>query len=106
MTLAALMPYLLVAGGYLIRHFDILGKAASLLAGSNPLASPAAPAKSPVFPSLTLGNHPVLSDAVNAAIKQAVGDAVGGHVTSIRGEIEAAVKAAVSAAVADLKPKG
>lgn len=110
MTLATLMPYLLVVGGYLIRHFDLLGKAASLLGGSNPLAGPT-PAPTPVpAPKATglplpaiLGNHPVLSDAVSAAIKQAVSDAVSGHMTSVQSEIQSAVAAAVAAAVADMK---
>lgn len=103
-SLATLVPYLLVAGGYAIRHFNILGKAASLLGVGGASATPTK-AGMPTINVGAPGSHPVLSDAVNAAIKQAVSDVVSGHVSSIKSEIKAAVSAAVAAAVADLKAK-
>lgn len=105
MTFAVILPYLIAGGvGFLVRHFDLFGKLLGAAAGPNPLASPGGSAPPPL-PSVRLGNHPVLSDAVNAAIKAAVNDAVNGHLESVKAEITNAALAAVNAAVADLKGK-
>lgn len=101
MTFATLLPYLIAGvGGFLVRHFNLLGKLTGAAAGPNPF-----PVMLPAVPNITLGSHPVLSDAVNAAIKQAVSDTVSGHLQSVKAEIQAAALAAVNAAVADLKSK-
>ena len=104
-TLASVLPYLLVIGGYAVRHFELFSKLGALIgiaAGPNPLA----PASTgPALPNVTLGNHPILSDAVNAAIRQTVADVTAGHVASIKDELKAVAQAAVAAAIADLKAK-
>ena len=106
MTLATLLPYLIFAAGWLARHWDVLGKLLGVLGGGNPFAAPSAPLPVVKIPLPTvLGSHPVLSDAVNAAIKQAVQDEISGHITSLKSEILLAAKAAAAAAAADLKAK-
>lgn len=103
MTLSVMLPYLLVLAGWLLRHFNLFGHVEllnRLLGKSAPLPTTRLP-----LPTVNLGNHPILSDAVNAAIKQAVADAVAGHIASLKGEILASAKAAAEAAAADLKAK-
>ena len=103
MTFSSILPYLLVIGGYLARHYDVLGKMLSLVglaAGPNP-----ADVASGKPSTVAAGNHPVLSDAVNAAIKQAVADVTAGHIASLKDELKAVAKAAADAAVADIKAK-
>lgn len=103
MTFSVILPYLLSAvAGWLVKHFGLIESLLGKASGPNP-AAPAS--KPPPLPGLNVGNHPILSDAVNAAIKQAVQDAVSGHIASLKGEILASAKAAAEAAAADLKAK-
>ena len=104
-TLASILPYLLVVGGYAVRHFEVFSRlrsALGLASGPHPLV-PASPG--PALPNVVLGDHPILSDAVNAAIRQAVADVTAGHVASFREEAKAILKAGLDAAIADLKAK-
>ena len=101
MTLATLMPYLLVAAGYFARHFDILGKLFPHLSHS----APSVPPNTLPVPTIKLGDHPILNDAVNAAIKQAVSDVMAGHIASLRDELRVVISSAIAVAMADLKPK-
>ena len=112
MTISTLMPYILVVGGYLIRHYEVGSKLAALLGGSSSPSNPATPtgptppAPPPAPPAPILGNHPVLSDAVTAAIRQAVADITGGHLQGLRAEIMAIAKAAADAAIEAVQQKG
>lgn len=112
MTISALMPYILVVGGYLLRHYEVGSKLAAILGGGSSPSNPAAPAvptppaPPPAPPAPILGNHPVLSDAVTAAIRQAVADITGGHLQGLRAEIMAIAKAAADAAVQSVQQQG
>lgn len=98
MSVSALLPYLLVIGGYLVRHYDLVSKVLGLV-GLPGLHAPA--------PSASDGKPagPIVSDAVQAAIKQAVADVTAGHIASLKDELKAVAKAAADAAVADIKAK-
>lgn len=116
MTLELLLPYILSAvGGFALRHFNVLGKLGSLIAGPAAPLAPAIPAATTAHPVLDtikadvsamasklMGTHPVLSDAVTAAIKQAVADETSGQVASAKGELLLVIQAAVKAAMADM----
>lgn len=106
MTLSAILPYLLVVGGYFLRHYEVGSKLAGLLGGPNP-SSPATggdkPLPQPPPPPAAPGSHPVLSDAVHSAVRQLVADVVAGHIVSLRSEIVAIAKAAADAAVANIQ---
>ena len=97
-TFASLLPYLLGAVVYLLGHFQVITKLLQSIAGPQPFL----PSK---LPSIVSGSHPVLSDAVNAAIAKAVSDVSTGHYIGLRAELMAMVEASVSKAVSDLKAK-
>lgn len=102
MTFAALLPFLLsAAGGFAVRHFNILGKLASMLGNGNIRKDPPMPTLSPA----PLNVETILKDAVLAAIRQAAADAFSGHLQSIKQEIVVAVQVAIKAAASDLKAK-
>lgn len=103
LTLSSILPYLLTIGIYLLGHYQAVPKLLSLVglaAGPNPLV-PGVPASK----TLVLPNHPILSDAVNAAIQKGVADATAGHIASLKDELVAVAKAAAEKAVADTKAK-
>lgn len=117
MELNSLMPWLLIVGGYLVCYYDVLYRVFGVRLGRKLAAQSSATVKAqpqavytpmllPAVPNVqaTIG-HPVLSDAVSAAVKAAAVEAVNLHVNATRAEIASAAVSGASAAASDVKPK-
>jgi len=100
-TLSSVLPYLLVAGGYVLRHYQVGSKLLAFLGLNAPVASTSGTVAAP-SPAIAPVKQ-VLSDAVHAAVNKAAADAASNHIVSLKDELKATVEAAIAAAVADLK---